>query len=109
VDRVALIASRATVVRDRGRRHERHHAELQRRKMAGEVALLPTFATRIVVADGLRCGMLTALARLDDDSTGHVRWLWRCDCGEEKAIRADAVTEERTLSCGCASSRRRKR
>ncbi|HET9320026.1 MAG TPA: hypothetical protein VFO27_09625, partial [Bryobacteraceae bacterium] len=28
-------------------------------------------------------------------------WLCQCDCGKEKEVRGDALTEKRTFSCGC--------
>lgn len=36
---------------------------------------------------------------------GGILWTCRCDCGQEKAVRQDALTGGRTTSCGCVASR----
>ncbi len=68
--------------------------------MAGDVALLPP-EQRDVMAEGLREGLLTASHRVEDDAHGHAVWLWRCDCGGEKAARVDRVRAGEVSSCGC--------
>lgn len=45
---------------------------------------------------GKRYGRLTALRFL-----GNRRWLCRCDCGVEKAIRTGQLASGQTSSCGC--------
>lgn len=43
---------------------------------------------------------LTAIRRLDKDSNGHGRWLFKCDCGNEKIIDMTSVIRGLTKSCG---------
>ncbi len=53
---------------------------------------------------GQRFGQLIAIKPVDfvRSPCGHAtgRWLWRCDCGQEKIIRMGAVTGGSTKSCG---------
>jgi 5-methylcytosine-specific restriction endonuclease McrA len=55
---------------------------------------------------GLRFGRLVAV-RIEPRKTkrGNRRWTCRCDCGNEKVIRADRLTLGETISCGCASNK----
>ncbi len=48
---------------------------------------------------GKRFGKLVGIKRL----TGTGKWLFKCDCGNEKAILTGNVTnrEGGTISCGC--------
>ncbi len=49
---------------------------------------------------GNRYGKLVALNRWG--LLGNkIAWMFRCDCGNEKAIRIDAVRSGNTISCGC--------
>lgn len=48
---------------------------------------------------GDRYGRLTAISL--DQTTGERLWLFRCDCGSEKLLRAGLVRSGRTSSCGC--------
>lgn len=50
---------------------------------------------------GLRFGKLTAIKLSGRDSKGRLMWLCRCDCGNEKAIRATSLAQGLTKSCGC--------
>ena len=58
---------------------------------------------------GQRWNMLTAVERaappensnLTHDYRRAMFWLWRCDCGNQKAIRVASVMAGRTRSCGC--------
>lgn len=45
-------------------------------------------------------GRLTVIARADSIS-GHATWLCRCECGQEKVIRAKSLLAGQTKSCGC--------
>ena len=53
---------------------------------------------------GKRFGSLTVVSRADNrDTPGESRVYWncRCDCGNEKEIRADHLRSGRVISCGC--------
>lgn len=49
---------------------------------------------------GARYGRLTLL-EFADTSTGHTRWLCRCDCGNEKKLMLSHVIAGKIKSCGC--------
>lgn len=49
---------------------------------------------------GKRFCKLTAL-KFDAIKNGHYYWLCECDCGTKKSIAYDALTGNRTKSCGC--------
>jgi hypothetical protein len=49
---------------------------------------------------GVRIGRLVALKYSHSAQDGRVYWLFRCDCGVEKAIRSDYGI----ISCGCAQN-----
>jgi len=55
-------------------------------------------ATRTPITPGDVFGRLVALSR-NPDREKH--WVFRCQCGVEKSIRADEVKDGRTKSCGC--------
>lgn len=57
---------------------------------------------------GLRFGCLTVVNR-DTRPGRKPYWACECDCGNQKAIRGDHLRSGRTLSCGCVSTRLRKR
>lgn len=54
---------------------------------------------------GARFGRLVALSLIERDlaENNHL-WLFRCDCGTEKAARIKNVRSGNTTSCGCAFS-----
>lgn len=53
---------------------------------------------------GQRYGNLVAIKFAYVDKKGRIKWIFRCDCGNEKAIRTDSVKEGKTTSCGCILS-----
>lgn len=53
-----------------------------------------------VVAD-TRFGRWVTLYRTDNSKTGEVMWLYRCDCGNERAVRLSTLRDGRSTSCGC--------
>ena len=50
---------------------------------------------------GIRYGRLVGVKRHSFDKHGRAIWLWRCDCGVEKAIQAYVVKNGHSKSCGC--------
>jgi hypothetical protein len=56
---------------------------------------------RVLDLKGLRFGRLMPLKRIDNVKS-KVRWLCRCDCGAELAVKVDALRSGNTKSCGCA-------
>ena len=51
---------------------------------------------------GERYGMLVAISRIAGPTAGQGhKWLFRCDCGNEKTIRLKDVRYGNTASCGC--------
>lgn len=55
---------------------------------------------RVMDLTGQRFGRLTALSVVSADSK-HVRWLCRCDCGNQSTPTANKLRGGRTVSCGC--------
>jgi len=49
---------------------------------------------------GKKFGRLTAVRRVENSIHG-VRWLFKCDCGTERAVLAENVTRGLSKSCGC--------
>ena len=49
---------------------------------------------------GMVYGRLTVLRRAEPTKDGRSRWLCRCECGTEKAIRTTKLTSGSTVSCG---------
>lgn len=56
---------------------------------------------------GQRFGKLTVIRDSGKRRTGSggVIWVCRCECGQEKEVRQDALLSGTTISCGCANSR----
>ena len=54
---------------------------------------------------GQKFGRLTVIRRTEDYVSPKgchiVRWLCKCDCGNEVITRSDALTSDVTMSCGC--------
>lgn len=48
---------------------------------------------------GQKFGRLTAIKRVSDGTLG--KWLFRCDCGNEKLLYKQNVCQGKTKSCGC--------
>ena len=55
---------------------------------------------------GQRFGRLVVIRRAESADRSHTKWLCRCDCGAEKAIRADQLKDGTTQSCGCLAKER---
>lgn len=57
---------------------------------------------RIETPVGEKFGMLTVVGPAEPKGRlRHSAWRCRCDCGNEKAVRASHVREGNSLSCGC--------
>lgn len=56
---------------------------------------------------GQRFGRLEVLRR-ESEPGAVVRWLCRCDCGAEKAVRASKLSTGNTVSCGCHVAEQRR-
>lgn len=50
---------------------------------------------------GQRFGRLVAVSVAEREKRRHVRWLCRCDCGNEKIVSSHNLTGGSTQSCGC--------
>jgi hypothetical protein len=51
---------------------------------------------------GQRFGRLIAIEEKPNrDNQGYVRWLCKCDCGNEKAVRGSHLIRKQVKSCGC--------
>ena len=58
--------------------------------------------TRAKDLTGMRFSRLTVLNKTDKrDIKGSIYWHCRCDCGNEKDITEDSLTNGKTVSCGC--------
>lgn len=51
---------------------------------------------------GMKFNHLTAIEASGKDKHNNLFWIWKCDCGNEKEIRACNVTNGGTKSCGCS-------
>lgn len=52
-------------------------------------------------------GRLIALGVAGRDKYNHVRWVCRCECGNEKTVDACSLTTGKTRSCGCLNDEQR--
>lgn len=50
---------------------------------------------------GQKIGLLTVLERSTNSKSKSIRWLCKCDCGNEKIILSYSITRGDTRSCGC--------
>ena len=53
------------------------------------------------MVEGYRRGRLTAIRRITPKGFSGIKWLFKCDCGNEKEVAAGAVISGNTMSCGC--------
>lgn len=56
---------------------------------------------RCTVYPGQRYGRLVVVRRVENDAHRKVRFLCRCDCGNEVTVLADSLRNATTKSCGC--------
>lgn len=50
---------------------------------------------------GQKFNYYTFIKESSKDKNGHILWICRCDCGNERILLADAVKRGATKSCGC--------
>ena len=50
---------------------------------------------------GQTFGKLTVVSLAGINKNRHAKWLCKCECGTEKAVRGDKLTSGNTKSCGC--------
>lgn len=55
---------------------------------------------------GQRFGRLVVLEEVGSDKRGHILWLCKCDCGNEKVTRGERLRAGVTKSCGCFNKER---
>lgn len=55
---------------------------------------------------GQRFGKLVVIERAENDKHGNVRWLCRCDCGNETVVISGHLKSGATQSCGCLAKER---
>lgn len=58
---------------------------------------------------GFRNGRLVTLMPSGKSSDGHIKWLCKCDCGNEKIVSTNQLRESGTKSCGCLRSEAQKK
>lgn len=61
--------------------------------------------SRLILA-GQRFGRLVAVEQDGLSQINRPVWIFRCDCGQAKSIRAHSVISGATASCGCATHQR---
>lgn len=60
---------------------------------------------KLIDLTGKKFGRLEALRKTDQrSSSGSVKWLFKCECGNEKIILGKSVTSGAVKSCGCLHS-----
>jgi hypothetical protein len=50
---------------------------------------------------GKKFGRLTVIDKGHTDKNGHIYWVCKCECGNEKEVSGTNLKEGRTQSCGC--------
>lgn len=55
---------------------------------------------------GRRFGRLAVRERAANDKAGNAKWLCECDCGQQRAVYAQALRSGATQSCGCLNRER---
>lgn len=55
---------------------------------------------------GKRFGFLTAIECVGKTKSGSLKWLCKCDCGNEVIVRSGALGSGNTKSCGCYQKQR---
>lgn len=63
--------------------------------------MLPKYTENVQIPVGQKYNYLTVLGYSHKDSHGKSWWMFRCDCGKAKNIRAGQVVKGLVKSCGC--------
>jgi hypothetical protein len=63
---------------------------------------------RFIDMRGQRFGRLRILHRDGVDTSGHIRWIARCDCGTRTRVDGDDLRSGRIAGCGCLMRQRRR-
>ena len=50
---------------------------------------------------GIRVGQLTVIREAGKDKFRHIKWLCKCDCGNETIVLSDNIKRKHSKSCGC--------
>ena len=50
---------------------------------------------------GQKFGKLTVVSRGENNSSGMLQWVCRCDCGEQRVVLGSNLKKRHTQSCGC--------
>lgn len=72
--------------------------------MSGDSGKMPEFVQigpRAKDITGQRFGRLIALGPVDHNNFGRLKWLCRCDCGNETITNGESLRRGATQSCGC--------
>lgn len=56
---------------------------------------------RIKIQVGQKFGRLTVISRVDNNKYSNTQWLCRCNCGKEKVISGNSLSQGNAKSCGC--------
>jgi len=57
---------------------------------------------------GQRNGLLTAIKPVGKTKFGHIKWLCKCDCGNETVVTTSYFRKNGVISCGCVKSDKKK-
>lgn len=63
--------------------------------------LQEVFMGKLVNLTNKRFGRLLVIKRSQNDNQGKPMWKCKCDCGNEVIVRGAALSQGRTVSCGC--------
>ena len=55
----------------------------------------------IIDETGKHYGKLTVISQTENREFGSVKWLCKCDCGNEKIVKSYSLRSGNTTSCGC--------
>lgn len=61
---------------------------------------------RIKDLTGQRFGRLVVIRKDGKDNSGNIKWLCKCDCGNEISVNGDSLRRNKTKSCGCYNKER---